>query len=160
MFRFLDQRKQAKTQWIHAPSQSNLDNLTNVRHDASRHARNTKKKKTHLKVKIEELETNSKIENIRDSYRSINDFKKGYQPRTYIVKDDKGDLVADSHSTLARWRNYFSQILNVRGVNDVRQTEIQIAEPQVPEPSASEFELAIEKLTVTNHQVLIKYQQN
>ena len=54
-------------------------------------------------------------------YRDINDFKKGYQPRTNIVKDDKGDLVADSHSTLARWRNYFSQILNVDGVNDVRQ---------------------------------------
>jgi len=62
------------------------------------------------------------------------------------VKDDKGDLVADSHSILARWRNYFSQILNVHGINDVRQTEIHTAEPLVPEPSSSEFELAIEKL--------------
>ena len=34
----------------------------------------------------------------------------------------------------------------VHGVNDVRQTEIHTAEPLVPEPSASEFELAIEKL--------------
>jgi len=47
---------------------------------------------------------------------------------------------------LARWRNYFSQILNVYGVNEVRQTEIHTAEPLVPEPSASEVELAIEKL--------------
>jgi len=62
------------------------------------------------------------------------------------VKDDKGDLVADSHSILARWRNYFSQLLNVHGVNDVRQTEIHTAEPLVPEPSASEVELATEKL--------------
>jgi hypothetical protein len=54
--------------------------------------------------------------NIRDLYRCINDFKKGYQPRTLIVKDEKGDLIADSHSTMARWRNYFSQILNVRGL--------------------------------------------
>ena len=44
------------------------------------------------------------------------------------------------------WRNYFSQILNVHGVNDVRQTEIYTAEPLVREPSASEVELAIEKL--------------
>jgi len=36
--------------------------------------------------------------------------------------------------------------LNVHGVNDVRQTEIHTAEPVVPEPSASYFELAIEKL--------------
>ena len=63
------------------------------------------------------------------------------------MKDDKGDLVADSHSILARWRNYFSQLLNVHGVNDVRQTEIHTTESLVPEPSAFEIELAIEKPT-------------
>jgi len=55
----------------------------------------------------------------------------GFQHRTNIVKDDKGDLFADSHSILASWRNYFSQILNVHGFNDVRQTEIHTAEPLV-----------------------------
>jgi hypothetical protein len=84
MFRFfLDQRKQAKMQWIHDPSQSNVDNLNNVRCDASRHFRN--KNKEYLKAKIEELETNSKIKIIGDLYRSISGFKKGYQPITNIV---------------------------------------------------------------------------
>jgi len=54
-------------------------------------------------------------------------------------------LFADSHSILSRWRNYFSQLLHVRGY-DVRQTEIHAVEPIVPEPSVFEFELAIEKL--------------
>jgi hypothetical protein len=93
------------------------------------------KKKEYLKAKINELETNSKNKNIRDLYRGINNFKKGYQPRTNVVKDEKRDLVADSHSILARWRNDFFQLLNVHGVNDVRQTEIHTAEPLVPEPS-------------------------
>jgi hypothetical protein len=48
------------------------------------------------------VETNSKSNNIRDLYRGINDFKKGYQPRTMIAKDENGDLVADSHSIMAR----------------------------------------------------------
>ena len=74
---FLEQRKQAKMQWIWDPSRSNADNLRNVRRDASRHFRN--KKKAYLKAKIEEPETNSKINNVRDLYRGINDFKKGYQ---------------------------------------------------------------------------------
>jgi len=78
-------------QWIQDQSRSNVDNLNNVRRDASRHF--TNKKKAYLKVKIEELETNSKINNIRDLCRGINDFKKGYQPRTIIVKDEKGDLL-------------------------------------------------------------------
>jgi hypothetical protein len=79
-------------------------------------------------------------------YRGINDVKKWYQPRTRIVKDEKSDLVADSHNIMTRWRNYFSQILNIHGVSDVRQAEIHTAEPLVPETSALEVELAIEKL--------------
>jgi hypothetical protein len=46
-----------------------------------------------LKAKIEDLETNSKIKNIRDLYRGISDFKKGYQTRTTIVNEGTGDLV-------------------------------------------------------------------
>ena len=102
--------------------------------------------KSYRKTKIKELKTNSKIKNIRDLYRANNDFKKGYQARTNVVKDEKGDLVADSHSILTRWRNYFFRLLNVRGVNAVRQTEIRTAESLVPKPSACEVELAIEKL--------------
>jgi hypothetical protein len=82
-------------------------------------------------------------------YRGINDFRKGYQPRTIIVKDEKGDVVADSHSIMARWRSYFSNLLNVHGVNDGGQVEKHTAEPLVPEPSAFEFELAIEKSQIT-----------
>ena len=55
-------------------------------------------------------------------------------------------MVADSHSILARWRNHFSQLLNIREVNDIRQTEIHTAEPLVTKPSAFESELNIVKL--------------
>jgi len=66
----LHQRKQAKMQWVQDQSQSNVDNLNNVRHFRN-------KKKAYLKAEIEEVETNSKIKNIRDLYRGISDFKKG-----------------------------------------------------------------------------------
>jgi len=85
--------KQAKMRWIQNPSRSNVDNLNNVRRNASRHFKN--KKKAYLKARIEELETNSKVNNVRDLYRVINDFKNGYQLRTIIVKDEKGELIED-----------------------------------------------------------------
>jgi len=88
MFRFFGSSKRAKIQWIQDPSQSNVDNLNKVRREVSRHFRN--KKNAYLRAKIEELETNNKIKNIRDLYRGISDFKKGYQPRCNIVKDEKG----------------------------------------------------------------------
>jgi hypothetical protein len=71
-----------------------------------------------------------------------------------MVKDEKSDVVTGSHSILAKWRNHFSRILNVHGVDDVRQTEIHTAEPLVPEPSTFEVEMAIEKLKKTQ---IIKY---
>jgi len=140
----LNQRKRTKMKWIQDPSQSNLDSLNNVRREVSRHFRN--RKRAYLRAEIEELETNSRIQNIRDLYRGINDFKKGYPPRCNIIKDEKGDLLADSHRIVDRWRNYFSQLFNVHGVKDVGQTEIHTAETLVSEPCASEVELAIDEV--------------
>jgi hypothetical protein len=93
----------------------NGDNMDNVRHEASRTFRT--KKEEYLKNKINELETNSKNKNIRDLYRGINEFKKGYQPRTNMVKEENGDLLTDFHSILNRWNNYFCQLLNVMVMN-------------------------------------------
>jgi hypothetical protein len=89
------------------PSEINGDNLNNVRHEASRYFRN--KKREHLKDKINELATNSKNKNIRDLCRGINYLKWGYQSRNNLVKDENGDLLADSYNNLNRWKNYFSQ---------------------------------------------------
>jgi hypothetical protein len=79
-------------------------------------------------------------------YRGINEFKKGYQPRINIIKDENGNLIADPQSVLNRWKNIFNYVLNVQGVHNVRQTDIHTAEPLVPEPSLVEVEIAIGKL--------------
>jgi hypothetical protein len=57
---------------------TNGDNLNKVRHETSRIF--MKKKRKYLKEKINELVTNNKNRNIRDLFRGINEFKKGYQP--------------------------------------------------------------------------------
>jgi hypothetical protein len=54
------------------------------------------------------LATNSKNKNIRDLYRGINGFKRGYQPRSNLVKDRKCDLLADSDNILNRWKTLLS----------------------------------------------------
>jgi hypothetical protein len=99
-----------------------------------------------MKDSINELATNSMNNNIRDLYRGINGFKRGFQPRNNLVKDENSDLLADSHNILKRWKNCFSQVLNVHNVSDVRQIEICTAEPLVPGPSRLEVEIATAKL--------------
>jgi hypothetical protein len=79
------QRKQDKLQWLQNPSQINVDNLKNLRCETRRTFRN--KNREYLKGKINELENNNKNKNIRDLYRGINEFKKGYPPRINITND-------------------------------------------------------------------------
>jgi hypothetical protein len=73
--------------------------------EASRHFRN--KKREYLKYKITEIELNSENKNIIDLCRRITEFKKGYQPKTNLIKDERGDLLADPQKMLTRWKNYF-----------------------------------------------------
>jgi hypothetical protein len=89
---------------------------------------------------------NSKKKNIRNLYRGINEFKRGYKPGSNLVKDENGDLLADSNTILNRRKSYFSQLLNVHDVSDVRQIEVHTAEPLVPGPSHLEVEISIAKL--------------
>jgi hypothetical protein len=124
-------------------SEANEGNLSDIRREASRHFRN--KKREYLKDKINNLEPYSKNK-IRDLYAGTNQFKKGYQPRTNLVKEERGDHLAASHKTPNKWKNYFRELLNVHGAGSVRQTEMHTAEPFVPEHSASETEAAVGKL--------------
>jgi hypothetical protein len=121
----------------------NEDNLNNAMWDASRHFRN--KKRECLKDKINEVESDSKNKNIIDLYSGINGCKV-YQPRTNLIKVERGDLLVDPLHFLNRWINYFCQLLNAHEAGGVRQTEIHTAVPFVQEPSASEVEVAIGKL--------------
>jgi hypothetical protein len=104
------------------------------------------KKREYVKDKINEPATKNKNKNIRDLYRGINEFKRGCQPRNNLVKDENGDLLADSHNMLNRWKNYFSQLLNVHNVIDLRQIEVHRTELLVPGPSSLEVEITIATL--------------
>lgn len=83
--------------------------------------------------------------NTRDLHRSINEFKESYQPGTNSVKDQKGDMPANSQ-IFSKWKNYFSPLLNLHRVSDAKQMEIHTADTLVPQPSPFEDEIANAKL--------------
>jgi hypothetical protein len=51
------------------------------------------------------------------------------------VNDENGDLLANSYNNVNRWKNYFSQLLHIHNISDVRQIEMLTAEPLVLGPS-------------------------
>jgi hypothetical protein len=104
-------------------------NLNNVRCEA-RHIRG---KNEGISERINKLAMKSEDKNVRYLYREINEFKRVYQPRSNLVKDENGLQI------LSGWKNYVSQLLNMQSLSDVRQIEI-------PGSSRLEFEIAIAKL--------------
>jgi hypothetical protein len=100
----------------------------------------------YLKDKINEHARNRKNKNIINLYRGINEFKRGYQTRDNLVRDENRDLLADSNKDENGWKSYFSQLLNVHNISDVRQIETHTAEPLVPGPSHLEVQTSIAKL--------------
>jgi hypothetical protein len=87
------------------PSEMNGDTLSNMGRDARRHFR-IKKKGSIWKTKLMRLQRTEKQESI-DLYRGINKFKRSYQPRSNLLKEENGDLLADSHNILNWLKNYF-----------------------------------------------------
>jgi len=55
-------------------------------------------------------------------YRGINDFKKGYQPRNKIVKDENHNLFADdSHSSFERVEEFKYLETNLTNQNSIQE---------------------------------------
>lgn len=54
----------------------------------------------------------------------------------------------------------YNRRLSLRGINDVRQTEVHTAEPLEPQTAAFDFEMSIEELKRYTSPLLIKFQQN
>jgi hypothetical protein len=138
MLKIVRPKETSQNAMVTGSKQTNGVNLNNIKLEA-RHFRN--KKKEYLKVKIHDLATNSKNKNIRDLYKEINEFKKCYKPRSTLVKDENDDLLAVCLNILNWWKNYFSQLLNVHRISDVRQIEIHTDEPLVLDTSPSEVEI-------------------
>jgi hypothetical protein len=74
------------------------------------------------------------------------------------VKDENGDLLADSNCILNRWKNYFSHLLKVHNVSDVRKIEVHRAEPLIPGPAPFKVEIAIAKFKKCKSPVKVKKQ--
>jgi hypothetical protein len=67
------------------------------------------KKRKYLKDKINELAMNSWSKGIRYLHRGINELKKGYQPRSNLVKNENGCFLADPYNILNRCKSHSSQ---------------------------------------------------
>jgi hypothetical protein len=98
--RFLDRRKQATAQWLQHPNHNHVGNMNKLRLGDSRHFR--KGNREYLTAKVDELETNSKVKNIRCLFGGINEYKNCYKPRPNIESPQYTPDTNHQHNTQHR----------------------------------------------------------
>jgi hypothetical protein len=77
-------------------------------------------KRRTLKANIAEHETDSKNNNIRDCTGASVTLRRVTGLEVIQLRMGRVIWLQTANIILARWRNHFSQLLNVHGVNDVR----------------------------------------
>jgi len=139
-------RNEARIAWLTQNMAETRNKFLNIRQAAHNLFKN--KKRQYLKRKIEEIEENCQSGNVRGMYMGINNFRKGFQARTEMVKDENDNLITDSTGVLNTWKNYFDQLLNVEFESDreIENFEFHTADPMIDEPTISEVKSAIKKL--------------
>jgi hypothetical protein len=76
------------------------------------------------------------------------------------VKDENGHLLSYSDNNGNGLESFFSQLLNVHNVSDIRQIEIYTAEQPVPGTNHLHIDISIAQLKSRNFQAMIKFRQN
>ena len=73
---------------------------------------NRRKKRSMVDRAMREIEENRRAGNIRQQFIGMKSFKKGFQPRTDVIKDKDGLIITQELAIKARWSDYFYDILN------------------------------------------------
>lgn len=104
------------------------------------------KKREKYNNEIEEMESNMSINNTRDFYKTVKQYKKGFQPHANKILDRSGELLSDKGSRLARWKEYFQELLEPTEVPEVVGGEFATVDPEIDDPSYEEVVEAIHEL--------------
>src|SRR5579871_3492099 len=85
-------REKARMTWLQTKTAETHETFN----DASKETRRlvNRKKRSCLKLKVEEIETNGQANNTRAVFAGINQHKKGFQARVNAIRDEAGELVA------------------------------------------------------------------
>lgn len=105
-----------------------------------------KKKREHMMDKLKQIEQENVMNNIRNFYQLTKQQRHGYQSKINIIKDKDGRTLTGTQQIKERWKEYFSELLNVQQDRVIEEEELATAEVEDIEPSFEEMEFAIKRL--------------
>ena len=121
-----------------------------------------------MKNVIESIEEDQKHNNTRKMYQTVNQFKKGYQHKFSIIRNEEGELAMNTKEKAEIWKEYFDKLLNTEEPRElIKKGNKEISEFEVEELTLEGVKKAIRNLknnkvagTGEIHPELIKYRGN
>lgn len=98
-----------RKKYIEKPTRRKRTDYEVFRRAANRIIR--KKKRRYLNI-ILKSEEDFRKNNLREAYKGINFFKKGFQPKSNLCKAQNGELLTEKERIMERWKEYFQEHLN------------------------------------------------
>jgi hypothetical protein len=100
-----------------------------------------------LKRQMKSIEVNWERAETRKFYQTMNQFRKGFQPRLNACKENSGKLIEGDDKILDHWARYFkTQFERENSEEESKEEEFLTAEPLVKAPTQEEMEKVIGNL--------------
>ena len=151
----------ARKRYLTRPTRAKYEEFQQKRREANYICR--RKKRTAWNEQLEDMEKNFKENNDRQAYKEVKFIKKGYAPRTSMIKDKKGEIVSTHAEVLERWKEHFQQLLNNEGedeeIEEDRNEEVVVEEIERPDKIDVRMAIEASKNGKAAEQVWITYRQ-
>ena len=130
----------------HNKSRRRKEELRQARREEKRVHR--RKKREYEKRILEELEIAYSTRDTRKFYRKLNDVKRGFQPRTSMVRKRNGEIASHQTDVIDTWKEHFDELLNSNEHLRANRSNLQVndTDEELIEPSVEEIKAAIKKL--------------
>ena len=139
------ERNNARKLMLQKQTRFRVDDYKDKRRIANRILK--KKKKEHLKQKINNIEEARQNNDVRKFYKDINDGRKTFKPRSNICKSEDGTLLCNKEQVLKRWKEFFEKTLNTQSdENEYAPKVYHTVEPLVIPPTMDEVQSTINRL--------------
>lgn len=152
----LDAKNAARTKYLQRATRATQEDYRKKRAEERRLFR--RKKVQQEQVLIVCIEHLSSVKDVRGLYQTVKDVKSGYNHQPLLCKDAGGELLADEESCIARWTEYFKDLLNSEASPSpvYHQTRSSIAQLQpqhyIKEPTVQEVQFVVSSSRTTNRQ--------
>lgn len=144
----LDEKNAARLKTLHRYTRAGQAEYRSKRNFARKLFR--KKKHQQDRNVLIEIERFGNRKETRNFYRKVNESKNGYSQQPLLCKDKNGLVLADEERCIARWAEYFKELLNPNRPLDRNDEDdelpFQTAQPYIEDPTIQEVEAEISRL--------------